>query len=120
MKPETKKTVKVALCIFLPTLFVALAAAWISVFTRWNAMFYFAALLVIGLPAVFGIAQLRATKDQMRKDMARSSKLMFAIPPPPDSRQERLAFAFRRCLGWTTLAFAVFVVIMLARDLVLR
>ena len=85
-------------------------------YTRWNAMFYFAALMVIGLPATFGISQVRASKEKMREDVARYSKPMFAVPPEPDSRQERFLFGFRRFLGWSALAFAAVALVVFVRN----
>jgi hypothetical protein len=120
MKSETNKSLKVTLWIFLPVMLLGVLAAWISVFTRWNAMFYFAALMVIGLPATFGISLVRASKEKMREDAVRYSKRMFAVPSEPDSRQERFLFGFWRLLGWSALAFAAFALFVFVRNAAFR
>jgi hypothetical protein len=120
MKPEKSKLLKIILLVFIPILLLGILAAWISVFTRWNAMFYFAALFVIGLPTTFGLSLVRASKEKMREDVARSSKLLFATPPEDASRQERFLFGWRRFLGWSALIFAAFVLFEFARAMLFQ
>ena len=66
-------------------------------------MFYLFAIIVIAIPAIFGLPLVWASKEEMRAKAERFPRWMM---PSPDSQAERVLFFGWRFIGWAALLFA--------------
>ena len=106
MNTQINGSLKRVLYIYLPVILVALLALAVSMFTHWNAMFYFAGILVIALPLVFGLPLVLASKEEFRTRATRYPRWM-TPSVVPDSPSEKMLFVWWRVLGWAALLFSV-------------
>jgi hypothetical protein len=105
MNPHANSSLKRALYIYLPVILLALLAIAVSIFTHWNAMFYFAGILVIALPLIFGLPLVLASKEEFRARAARYPR--WTTPSVvPDTPSEKMLFVWWRILGWAALLFS--------------
>jgi hypothetical protein len=105
IKAQINMSLKRALVVYLPVILVTILAIWISVFTHWNAMFYFGAIIVIVLPILFGLPLVRASQEKFRARAARYPRWMMPSIIP-NSSGERMLFTLWRFIGWVALLFA--------------